>query len=256
MHLSTLHTVLFGGLLCAMLSGNADPAATYTIQALAHTGRSDPDRQRDAGSKPAAVLTFFGAKPGMQIADLMSGGGYYAEILSYIVDAEGKVIAHNNAGYLKYGGEEAARRFDENRLSNVKRLNTELESLAFPEGQLDMVLMVMSYHDIYWEDPQYDWALTDRNRFFRGIRRGLKPGGILAIVDHAAHANTGVDAVGTLHRIDEQFARDDIERAGFKFEASSDVLRNPADDHTLEVFDEAIKGQTDRFVFRFRKIDD
>ena len=53
----------------------------------------------------------------MQIADLMSGGGYYAEILSYIVDAEGKVIAHNNAGYLKYGGEEAARRFDENRLS-------------------------------------------------------------------------------------------------------------------------------------------
>ena len=46
----------------------------------------------------------------------------------------------------------------------------------------------------------------------------------------------------------------DWERAGFKLEAQSVVLRN-ADDHldTL-VFDPAIRGRTDRFVFRFRKV--
>jgi len=36
-------------------------------------------------------------------------------------------------------------------------------------------------------------------------------------------------------------------------EAESDLLRNPADDHSLLVFDEKIRGKTDRAVFRFRK---
>ena len=31
------------------------------------------------------------------------------------------------------------------------------------------------------------------------------------------------------------------------------MLRNPADDHSLNVFDAKIRGKTDRFVFKFRK---
>ena len=42
--------------------------------------------------------------------------------------------------------------------------------------------------------------------------------------------------------------------AGFKFDGESDVLRNPADDHKLLVFDPAIRGHTDQFSFRFRKV--
>ena len=40
---------------------------------------------------------------------------------------------------------------------------------------------------------------------------------------------------------------------GFVLEAESDLLRNPADDRSLNVFDEKIRGQTDRFVLKFRK---
>ena len=190
----------------------------------------------------------------MIIADLMSGGGYYSEIMAYAVGPQGRVIAHNNTGYLKFAGDEPDKRFNDNRLPNVERLNTELETLGLPEGELDMIVLVMSYHDIYWEDAEYDWALTDRDQFFAGLQSSLKPGGIVAIVDHAAKSNTGTTAVNKLHRINEEFARKDFEQAGFHFEGASDVLRNPDDARTLGVFDDAVKGQTDRFVYRFSKI--
>jgi predicted methyltransferase len=45
----------------------------------------------------------------------------------------------------------------------------------------------------------------------------------------------------------------DFKRAGFVLDGESDLLRNPGDDHSLLVFDKAIRGKTDRFVFRFRK---
>jgi predicted methyltransferase len=41
--------------------------------------------------------------------------------------------------------------------------------------------------------------------------------------------------------------------AGFKFVGESDALRNPADDHSLAVFDAAIRGHTDQFIYKFRK---
>jgi predicted methyltransferase len=46
----------------------------------------------------------------------------------------------------------------------------------------------------------------------------------------------------------------DFEKAGFELVASSDLLRNPADDHALLVFDPKIRGKTDRFIFKFRKV--
>jgi predicted methyltransferase len=44
-----------------------------------------------------------------------------------------------------------------------------------------------------------------------------------------------------------------VEAAGFVFDGESDVLRNPADPHTIKVFDKSIRGHTDQFVYRFRK---
>jgi predicted methyltransferase len=47
--------------------------------------------------------------------------------------------------------------------------------------------------------------------------------------------------------------RADFERAGFVLEAQSDLLAVPGDDHSKNVFDPAIRGRTDRFVYRFRR---
>jgi predicted methyltransferase len=59
--------------------------------------------------------------------------------------------------------------------------------------------------------------------------------------------------VEKLHRIDPATVRADFERAGFELEAQSDLLANPADDHSKNVFDPAIRGKTDRFLYKFRK---
>ena len=45
----------------------------------------------------------------------------------------------------------------------------------------------------------------------------------------------------------------EVTAAGFVLDASSDVLKNPADDLSLNVFDPAIRGKTDQFLLRFKK---
>jgi len=44
-----------------------------------------------------------------------------------------------------------------------------------------------------------------------------------------------------------------VEAAGFKFEGESKVLANASDDHTKGVFDPALRGHTDQFIYKFRK---
>ena len=82
----------------------------------------------------------------------------------------------------------------------------------------------------------------------------MKPGAVIGIIDHvAASGGDTRQVVDKLHRIDPAIVKADFEKAGFVLEESSDLLRNPADDHSLLVFDEKIRGKTDRFMYRFRK---
>lgn len=219
--------------------------------AVAAPERSDADRKRDAIDHPVEVLAFFGLQPGMQVADLMSAGGYYTEIVARAVGPGGSVTAQNNQAYVNYAGKEAEARFAGGRLPNVRRVNTELNEMGLPEAADDMVLLIKSYHDIYWKADS--WPAVDRDSFFAQIKAALKPGGIIGVVDHAAAAGSGNSAVSALHRIEEEFAKEDFVRAGFVFDGAFDVLRNPADDYSREVFDDAVRGRTDLFVFRFRK---
>ena len=73
------------------------------------------------------------------------------------------------------------------------------------------------------------------------------------MVDHVANADPDNKAPDTLHRIDPMVARKLIEGAGFRYAGKLDILRNPADPHDQSVFDPAIRGKTDQFVFKFVK---
>jgi predicted methyltransferase len=82
----------------------------------------------------------------------------------------------------------------------------------------------------------------------------MKPGGVIGVIDHVA--NPGGDTRATvekLHRIDPDVIKADFQRAGFVLDGTSDLLRNPADDHSLLVFDPNIRGKTDRVVVKFKK---
>jgi predicted methyltransferase len=73
------------------------------------------------------------------------------------------------------------------------------------------------------------------------------------VVDHTAEAGSGLRDTDTLHRIDPAIVRKEVEEAGFKFEGESKALRNPDDDLKKLVFDKAIRGHTDQFIYKFRK---
>ncbi len=232
----------------------ADDSENAIESAVANSGRSDADRERDKTSQPAAVLRFFGLEPGMHVLDLLSGGGYYSEVVSYAVGAQGEVLAHTNDIYEKYLREELAKRYQDARLPNVKRLISNPPNLKLPIETFDMILMILTYHDLYYvseSDPKH--PKIDRDRFFAQLHRALKPGGVLGVVDHSAEPGTGKRAAQDLHRVDQEFARSDIEAAGFVFEGESSVLRNPDDDRTMLVFDDQIRRRTDRFVYRLSK---
>jgi len=87
----------------------------------------------------------------------------------------------------------------------------------------------------------------------RQVFAALRPGGVYVIIDHVAEAGSGLRDTDTLHRIDPAIVKTEVEAAGFVFEAESSALRNPADPHTIKVFDKSIRGHTDQFIYRFRK---
>jgi predicted methyltransferase len=239
------------------VQGESDSAALQKIHAtaVANPQRSDADRDRDAGRNPAAVLDFFGIAPGMSVLDMFSGGGYYTELLSYSVGNKGKVIAHTNSAYANFVGDEAVNRYADGRLPNVEILLAENNALALPTNSFDAVMMVLAYHDIYYIDPENGWPEIDGPQLVEELFDSLKPGGILAIVDHYATAGSARETGNSLHRIDPAIVRKELEAAGFVHDGTSDVLRNAADDHSLHMGDPKVRGKTDRFVMKFRKPD-
>jgi predicted methyltransferase len=238
-------------LTASTLSVFADEAAI--VQAKANENRTDADRERDARSKPEVILELLDLRAGQSVADIFGGGGYYAVLMADIVGTDGEVILHNNTPYSKFVEKQNNERFGANQVPAITQLKSEVDDLKLAPGSLDAVLMVMSYHDLYVYSPDRGWGNTDVPLFFSQIHAALKPGGRLVIVDHAAADGSGKSAAQDIHRIDEVYAKQDIESNGFRFVTSSDVLRNPEDDRSKMVFDPSIRGKTDRFILLFER---
>lgn len=236
----------------AAAANNVADTAIYAA-AVANPRRSDTDRARDASRKPDAVLAFCGIQPGMRVLDLFSGGGYYSEILAHVVGDDGKVMAHSNQAYLGFVGDEFNARYADNRLPNVEILMAENNELQLDADSFDAVMMVLSFHDLYYAAPEQGWPKIDAARLLAELHKGLQAGGRLCVIDHYAESGAARETGGTLHRIDPGIVVREVQQAGLELEAKSDMLRNMHDDHAKSVFDASVRGRTDRFVLRFRK---
>ena len=257
----------------AVFASAASHAADIYDTAVQHAGRSADDLQRDQSEHPAELLRLTGIKSGMRVADVMAGGGYYSELLSYLVGPSGHVLLLNNTAYDKWseggwekrlagnrstaegipGSANGATR--DNRLPNVEHRTVDLQHLDLPDHSLDALLLIKVYHDFYWidADPKAVWPKMDAAVVLDQLTRVLKPGGVVLLEDHSAKAGTGSAAAGTLHRIDEAYTVRDFEKRGFKLIGKSDLLRRPQDERTLVSYTSPGLGKTDRFVLVFRK---
>lgn len=244
-----------GGCASEPWSGRGDREATRTYQALAlaelqRAAIADPRRPedevaRDPLRRPDRMLAFAMVAPGRKIADIRPEEGYFTRLFAPVVGETGRVYAFvpNRTAERENGfGDALAAAYP-----NVSRLNGDLDSMRFPEP-LDMIFMAQEYHDFHIPAFGVDVAAMNRAAF-----AALKPGGYFIVIDHSGRAGTTNTEVLSLHRIEGALVRREVEAAGFVFDGETTALANPEDDRTINVFDAAIRGRTDQFVYRFRK---
>ena len=214
--------------------------------ALADKGRPEADVKRDAARKPGELLAWAGVKPGDKVCDFIMGGGYFTRILAVEVGPKGHVWAFQPAEFIKFsaaygqGQKDVAAAYP-----NVTPLSPSFADLKLPDG-LDLVLTVQNYHDLHLKPFPADNAARMNALIFKA----LKPGGTYVVVDHVGLADADIDKV---HRIDPAVVKTEVEAAGFKLVAENDLLKNPDDPHTANVFTPAIRGKTDQFALKFVK---
>ena len=247
---SAMKTLLLSGLLaCTLPALAADPAIE---KAVASPERTADDRERDARDKPAEVMAFAGVKPGMVVADIFSAGGYWTELLSVAVGPDGKVLAINNVPYAQFSKDDRKARFTEGRLPNVEHHLVEASYMNIAPKSVDLAIIVKAYHDVYWIEEKDGWPEINIDGFLASIKRMLKPGGKLLIIDHNAAAGTGKETAGKLHRLNEDWSKKSLVTHGFVFEKAYQGLRHPDDQLDKVVSDPAVKDKTDRYVDLYR----
>ena len=233
------------------LAQTLPPAAT----ALAAPDRPAEDVARDAARHTADLLAFSGAKPGDRIADFVPGKGFFTRLFSHIAGPQGHVFAivptelAKVMPKLRAAISALASQPAYANVTAVVEPTAQTGAAALAQGgALDLVWTSDNYHDVYGFFGPASAAAADA-----AIFHALKPGGTFVVIDHVALGGASGTAPTKLHRIDPDTVQAQVLAAGFVLDASSDVLRNPADGHTAVVFDPSIKGHTDQFAFRFRK---
>jgi predicted methyltransferase len=205
-------------------------------------------------SKLSELIQFSRVEAGSTVIDVYPGDGDWTRRFSDVVGPGGKVysfvpgeVAHfknDPVGSMQALAKEPGR-------ENIEAVSADVVAIADVTQPADVLWMHLFYHDLHTALIQAKGATAAA--FNRAVYDRLKPGGFYVIVDHAAAAGTGTGDTQSLHRIDPASVRKEVEAAGFVLDAESTSLANDDDPHAIKVFDPSIKGETDRFAYRFIK---
>jgi len=155
------------------------------------------------------IVERLGLSKGDVVADIGSGGGFFAFMFSAKVGENGTVYAvDTSGGNLAFVKTQAAKKG----LGNVKTVLTEGEELNLPENGIDRVFLRNGYHH-----------LKEPASYFGRIRRFIKPGGKVVIIDHKENTKGGF--VGLFkHYTPEEDIVSALAQSGYKLAESSDFL--------------------------------
>lgn len=205
-------------------------------------------------SKTSELIRFARVDAGCTVIDVYPGDGDWTRLFSDTVGPGGRVygfvpteiadVKDDQVDRMRTLAREPGR-------ENIKAVSADLVTMPEVTQPADVVWLHLFYHDLHTKLIQARGATAAG--FNRAVYERLKPGGFFVIVDHADAPGAGTSDVQTLHRIDPASVREEVEAAGFVLDAESTVLANKDDQHTLKVFDPLIKGDTDRFAYRFVK---
>ena len=201
------------------------------------------------------ILAFTGVQPGMTVLDMEAGDGIYTELFSLVVGGEGKVYLQNPPEFEVFLGDAVERRMD-GRLRNVTHIQTSFDDFEpIGDQEVDLVTWFLGPHEL-WYTPEGSepGALGDPEVCFSEISRVLAQGGHFVVIDHRAPEGAPPTTVGDTHRLAQDVLMEMMEDVGLKLVEESDLLSNPDDDGTVNVFDPSIRRQTDRYVLKFEKL--
>ena len=132
-------------------------------------GTFSTEDARDRAGEAEAVMRLAGVKPGMSVADVGAGEGYYTVRLARVVGSKGRVLAEDILPDIR---DRLADRVQRERLDNVAVKLGAPDNPMLPLHSFDRVFLVHMYHEV--ESPY---------AFLWHLRESVKPGGLLVVVD-------------------------------------------------------------------------
>ena len=251
-----------------------------TALAAALEAQTAEHKARYSARHPADTLSFFGIEPGMSVAEALPGGGWYSKILAAYLGSDGTLygVNYQDSVWSSFGFPEdrvkqqvAATAAFPQKVAEWSDSGITAEGFTFadvPEnavGSVDAVLFFRALHNLnrFKETGVLDEAIAAAHFM-------LKPGGVVGVVQHRAPENAPDDwATGRAGYLKPSSVIEMFTRAGFTFEASSEINANPEDKPTpddvvwrlppsyakgedTKAAMDAI-GESDRMTMRFRK---
>ena len=263
-----------------------NPALTSILDA-----QDDAAKARYEHRNPRETIEFFGIEPGMTVAEILPGSGWYTKILLPYLGDEGRLIGvdYSIDMWSHFGGfadeaflkekESWAQTWTANAIENGWQAGTTGDIKAFPfgsrdtslDGTVDVAFFVRAMHHLNRFNTDEKNYMTEALADTHAI---LKPGGTLAIVQHRApEANSDTWANGDNGYIKRSDLVRWVEAAGFELVGESEINANPKDVPTNEDFvwrlapvlgtsrdDAELRakmraiGETDRMTLKFRKL--
>ncbi len=232
----------------------AEASAPAMSDSLAAILEAQPEtaKARYVYRHPQETLEFFGIEPGMTIGEALPGGGWYSKILLPYLGSEGALVgidyplslwpnfAFADEAYLATKATWVA---DWSAEANGWREPGDAAVSAFVFGAMpdsaaqtmDAVLLIRALHNLArFSDPQ-DSEKNYLQIVLSDIYQGLKPGGIVGVVQHEAREDMPDEwATGAAGYLKKSFVIAQMEAAGFEFVSASDINSNPADQPTAD----------------------
>jgi predicted methyltransferase len=218
----------------------ATPADPVLEAVVAGDWRKADDRARDGARHPVESLAFWGLKPGMTILEVQPGGGWWTDILApYAQRTGGRYFATGPdledptlSERARENRAAMAAKFAERKdlYGEVGIVNWGSRSAPPPAGQFDFALVARSFHGWMRNEGFVAKALGD-------LYTALKPGGILAIEQHRGNPGEQ-DPAAKSGYVTEAYLIEQVEKAGFRLAARSEINANPKDtkDHPFGVW--------------------
>lgn len=164
--------------------------------------------EREDEEAPAKAIDALGLKPGMVVADIGAGSGYYASRMAKRVGPAGKVYATDiQPGMIAI----LERRIASEGLTNVTTVLGAMDDPRLPAQSIDLAIMVDVYHEL--QEPQV---------FLQRLKAAFKPGGRLVLLEF--RKEDPKVPILEVHKMSVAEVKQELEAEGYVLDRVIDVL--------------------------------